>query len=144
MRIYYDGQRRSMQTLGTFFGRDTYAGALRFGRAASAPTSPYEGEIDDVRLSKIARYATRQDPEAPGRAPGRRLDGRGLALRRAERACPRRRREAELRRDPAARRDRRHAGGERAVHQRALNVIRSRRGPELRDDGAHRGEARLG
>ena len=63
MRIYYDGQRRSMQTLGTFFGRDTYAGALRFGRAASAPTSPYEGEIDDVRLSKIARYATAKIPK---------------------------------------------------------------------------------
>jgi len=64
---------------------------------ASAPTSPYEGEIDDVRLSKIARYATATIPKPLVAYPvdastPRRLDGRGLALRRAERACPRRRR----------------------------------------------------
>ena len=63
MRIYYDGQQRSTQTLGAFFGRDTYAGALRFGRAASAPMFPYQGELDDVRLSKVARYAAATIPK---------------------------------------------------------------------------------
>lgn len=65
MRVYYDGVQRSSQTLGPFFTRDAYTGALRFGRAASAPKFPYQGELDDVRLSKVSRYATASIP-TPG------------------------------------------------------------------------------
>ncbi|HSO35442.1 MAG TPA: LamG domain-containing protein, partial [Labilithrix sp.] len=56
LRIYYDGKLRSTQTLGVFFGRDGYVGALRLGRAASSAEFPYEGQLDDLRLSKVARY----------------------------------------------------------------------------------------
>ncbi len=63
LRIFYDGVQRSTQTLGLLFGRDAYSGALRFGRAAFAPRFPYQGELDDVRLSKVARYSTATIPK---------------------------------------------------------------------------------
>ena len=63
MRVYYDGVQRSTQALGTFFGREAYVGALRFGRAASTIAFAYQGELDDVRLSKVARYSTTTIPK---------------------------------------------------------------------------------
>lgn len=67
LRVYYDGILRDSQTLGLFFGRDTYTGALRLGRAAPSAAFPYQGELDDVRLSKVARYTanTAPKPSAP-------------------------------------------------------------------------------
>ena len=62
LRIYYDGILRDSQELGTFFGRRTFTGALRFGRSAAAADLPYAGLLDDVRLSKEARYT---GPVAP-------------------------------------------------------------------------------
>lgn len=56
LRVYYDGALRDSQTLGITFGRDTFTGALRFGRAAGAEDSRFQGQLDDVRLSNIARY----------------------------------------------------------------------------------------
>ncbi|MDB4945070.1 MAG: Laminin sub domain 2, partial [Labilithrix sp.] len=62
LRIYYDGVQRDTQQLDALFGRDGYDGAMRFGRMASSAEHPYEGQLDDVRLSKIARYL---GPTAP-------------------------------------------------------------------------------
>ncbi|MBX3185493.1 MAG: LamG domain-containing protein [Labilithrix sp.] len=62
LRVYYDGVLRDTQELGFFFGRRAYAGRLRFGRSAAAIDARFEGELDDVRLSRLARYAT---PTAP-------------------------------------------------------------------------------
>ncbi len=66
LRVYYDGKLRDTQQLATFFGRSSYAGALRFGRASYAEDLRFAGEIDDVRLSTIARYtgATAPKPAA--------------------------------------------------------------------------------
>jgi hypothetical protein len=57
LRVYYDGALRDTQQLNTFFGRDNYTGALRIGRAAYVEDFRYNGEIDDIRLSKVARYS---------------------------------------------------------------------------------------
>lgn len=66
LRVYYDGKLRDTQDLATFFGRSTYVGALRFGRASYVDDFRYVGELDDVRLSKVARYtgATAARPTA--------------------------------------------------------------------------------
>ena len=56
LRVYYDGKLRDTQDLATFFGRSTYVGALRFGRASYVDDLRYVGELDDVRLSNVARY----------------------------------------------------------------------------------------
>jgi hypothetical protein len=66
LRIYYDGVLRDAQVFGTFFGRRSYTGALRLGRAAYVEDFRYAGEIDDVRLSNVARYtgATAPKPAA--------------------------------------------------------------------------------
>ncbi|MDB4935431.1 MAG: Laminin sub domain 2 [Labilithrix sp.] len=66
LRIYYDGVLRDTQQIGFLFGRDDYNGALRIGRAAYVEDFRFQGEIDDVRLSKRARYtgATAPRPTA--------------------------------------------------------------------------------
>lgn len=58
LRVYYDGLLRDTQEIGIFFGRVSYVGALRLGRAAASTEFPYQGELDDVRLSSEARYTT--------------------------------------------------------------------------------------
>ena len=67
LRVYYDGVLRGQEDLGFTFGRDAYTGDVVFGRSAAGDAYAYEGELDDVRLSKIARYtsATAPKPTAP-------------------------------------------------------------------------------
>jgi hypothetical protein len=62
LRVYYDGALRDTQDLGFFFGRRTYSGRLRIGRGAALEDHRFQGEIDDVRLSKVARYVTSSAP----------------------------------------------------------------------------------
>jgi hypothetical protein len=67
LRVYYGGVLRdTVQLGGLLFGRDTYKGALRLGRAAAVSDFYFEGELDDVRLSRTARYtgATAPKPSA--------------------------------------------------------------------------------
>jgi Concanavalin A-like lectin/glucanases superfamily len=63
LRIYYDGVLRDSQDLGLTFGRDYFSGALRIGRAATTTTFNYQGELDDVRISKVARYTGSSAPK---------------------------------------------------------------------------------
>ncbi len=67
LRLYYDGILRGSQTLPGTFVRAGLAGPLRFGRGAVSTDFPYQGELDDVRLSKRARYVndTAPRPTAP-------------------------------------------------------------------------------
>ena len=66
LRVYYDGVLRDTQDLAFLFGRDAYHGALRLGRSAHVEDFRFQGELDDVRLSKTARYtgATAPRPTA--------------------------------------------------------------------------------
>ena len=63
LRIYYDGVLRDTQQLAFLFGRDNYRGALRIGRAAYVDDFRFQGEIDDIRLSKTARYTGNTAPK---------------------------------------------------------------------------------
>lgn len=67
LRVYYDGQLKDQIDLGFFFSRGSYQGPLTFGRAAYVDDYHYAGALDDVRLSKSARYvdATMPVPKAP-------------------------------------------------------------------------------
>jgi hypothetical protein len=66
LRVYYGGVLRDTQDLGTFFGRSNYTGALRLGRAAYVEDFRYNGELDDIRLSKLARYTGATAPKPSG------------------------------------------------------------------------------
>jgi hypothetical protein len=67
LRIYYDGVLRDTQELGVSFTRAAFTGDLRIGRAAYGDAARFEGEIDDIRLSTVARYTgpTAPRPTAP-------------------------------------------------------------------------------
>lgn len=67
LRVYYDGALKGSIDLGFLFSRGNYAGPLTFGRAAYVEDYHYAGALDDVRLSKVARYtgATMTKPNAP-------------------------------------------------------------------------------
>ena len=70
LRVYYDGVLRDSQTLGFLFRRDTYTGGgLRLGRAAASTRFPYQGGLDDVRISKIARYTDGTAPKPTAALP---------------------------------------------------------------------------
>jgi hypothetical protein len=56
LRVYYDGVLRDSQDLGLVFGRSDFGGPLVIGRSATGDPFAFEGDIDDVRLSKDARY----------------------------------------------------------------------------------------
>lgn len=66
LRVYYDGVLRDTQTLGFFFSRDHYSGPLRIGRGAAKTTDYFQGEIDEVRLSRVVRYAGDAAPRPAG------------------------------------------------------------------------------
>jgi hypothetical protein len=67
LRVYYDGALKGSIDLGLLFSRGNYSGPLTFGRAAYVEDYHYAGALDDVRLSKVARYkdATMTKPNAP-------------------------------------------------------------------------------
>jgi hypothetical protein len=67
LRIYWDGALRDTQDLATFFGRYDFGGPIVIGRSATGDPFAFEGEIDDVRLSKDAKYTgnTASKPAAP-------------------------------------------------------------------------------
>lgn len=67
LRLYYDGILRGTQELPDLSPRRLFSGALSFGRATATGSFPYEGELDDVRISNQARYtgATAPRPHAP-------------------------------------------------------------------------------
>ena len=57
LRVYYDGMLKGTSGPPGAFRRNNFNGSLAFGNASAANTSrPYAGELDDVRLSKVARY----------------------------------------------------------------------------------------
>jgi len=66
LRIYYDGVLRDTQEISVLFARSSYFGRLTLGRASFSTDYPYEGQLDDVRLSSNARYtgATASKPTA--------------------------------------------------------------------------------
>gem|GEM_PF-6686468 len=63
LRVYYDGVLRDTQEIGALFVRGNYQGDLHLGRAAWKDDYRYEGELDDVRLSRLARYVGATAPK---------------------------------------------------------------------------------
>ena len=66
LRVYYGGVLRDTQALGFFFSRDHYSGPLRIGRGAAKATDYFQGEIDELRLSRIVRYTGETAPRPAG------------------------------------------------------------------------------
>jgi hypothetical protein len=56
MRTFVDGMRRANADVGSLSAAD-YAGPLRIGLTSHNTNFPFHGIIDEVRLSKVARYA---------------------------------------------------------------------------------------
>jgi hypothetical protein len=54
--VFYDGVLRDTRDLPITFSRGAYRGPLTLGRAASVDDYHYQGALDDVRISKVARY----------------------------------------------------------------------------------------
>ncbi len=67
LRVYYDGVLRDSQDLGFTFGRSTFEGDVILGRSAKGDAHAYDGALDDLRLSKTARYTgpNAQKPAEP-------------------------------------------------------------------------------
>ncbi len=76
MRTYIDGKRVENNTIGTGVAED-FNGPLRIGAAAYSDNFYFKGKIDEVRLSKVARYVDSSYDLPPRRLPA---DGDTVAL----------------------------------------------------------------
>ena len=77
LRLYYDGVLRGSDNSDALFSRSAYRGPLCLGRGAGLVPTAYAGQLDDVRISTVARYTGNAAPKPTAALP---VDSTTVAL----------------------------------------------------------------